>query len=232
MPTVRAAGACKTVGEDAAFQITAELPFHIGRHALRVPVVFARDREVGLQVLLDDLVEGGLLGMAAAIRARSASLRCDGHVGGTVRMTGAVYIYSLAASSHVIRIHLWPRRRDAALDRARLGRRPFRPQTGTAPSFAGSSAARPTSQAAETAMPQYRSRTTTHGRNMAGARALWRATGMTDGDFDKPIIAVANSFTQFVPGHVHLKDLGQLVAREIEAAGGDGRASPLSQSWS
>jgi dihydroxyacid dehydratase/phosphogluconate dehydratase len=53
-------------------------------------------------------------------------------------------------------------------------------------------------------MPQYRSRTTTHGRNMAGARALWRATGMTDGDFDKPIIAVANSFTQFVPGHVHV----------------------------
>ncbi|MFN4263085.1 MAG: dihydroxy-acid dehydratase [Thioalkalivibrionaceae bacterium] len=69
-------------------------------------------------------------------------------------------------------------------------------------------------------MPTYRSRTTTHGRNMAGARALWRATGMKDGDFDKPIIAVANSFTQFVPGHVHLKDLGQLVAREIEAAGG------------
>jgi len=69
-------------------------------------------------------------------------------------------------------------------------------------------------------MPQYRSRTTTHGRNMAGARALWRATGMTDGDFDKPIIAVANSFTQFVPGHVHLKDMGQLVAREIEKAGG------------
>jgi dihydroxy-acid dehydratase len=69
-------------------------------------------------------------------------------------------------------------------------------------------------------MPQYRSRTTTHGRNMAGARALWRATGMTDGDFDKPIVAVANSFTQFVPGHVHLKDLGQLVAREIEKAGG------------
>ena len=69
-------------------------------------------------------------------------------------------------------------------------------------------------------MPQYRSRTTTHGRNMAGARALWRATGMTDADFDKPIIAVANSFTQFVPGHVHLKDLGQLVAREIEYAGG------------
>jgi dihydroxy-acid dehydratase len=69
-------------------------------------------------------------------------------------------------------------------------------------------------------MPQYRSRTTTHGRNMAGARALWRATGMKDGDFDKPIVAVANSFTQFVPGHVHLKDLGQMVAREIEAAGG------------
>ena len=69
-------------------------------------------------------------------------------------------------------------------------------------------------------MPAYRSRTTTHGRNMAGARSLWRATGMTDGDFGKPIIAVANSFTQFVPGHVHLKDLGQMVAREIEAAGG------------
>ncbi len=69
-------------------------------------------------------------------------------------------------------------------------------------------------------MPVYRSRTTTHGRNMAGARALWRATGMKEGDFDKPIIAVANSFTQFVPGHVHLKDMGQLVAREIEKAGG------------
>ena len=69
-------------------------------------------------------------------------------------------------------------------------------------------------------MPEYRSRTTTHGRNMAGARSLWRATGMKDGDFDKPIIAVANSFTQFVPGHVHLKDLGQLVCREIEKAGG------------
>ncbi len=69
-------------------------------------------------------------------------------------------------------------------------------------------------------MPDYRSRTTTHGRNMAGARALWRATGVKDGDFGKPIIAIANSFTQFVPGHVHLKDLGQLVAREIEAAGG------------
>ncbi|MGP0059788.1 MAG: dihydroxy-acid dehydratase [Beijerinckiaceae bacterium] len=69
-------------------------------------------------------------------------------------------------------------------------------------------------------MPHYRSRTTTHGRNMAGARGLWRATGMKDADFGKPIIAVVNSFTQFVPGHVHLKDLGQLVAREIEAAGG------------
>ena len=69
-------------------------------------------------------------------------------------------------------------------------------------------------------MPQYRSRTSTAGRNMAGARALWRATGMKDGDFEKPIVAVVNSFTQFVPGHVHLKDLGQLVAREIEAAGG------------
>ncbi|HEY7986686.1 MAG TPA: dihydroxy-acid dehydratase [Methylophilaceae bacterium] len=69
-------------------------------------------------------------------------------------------------------------------------------------------------------MPQYRSRTTTHGRNMAGARALWRATGMKDGDFNKPIIAVSNSFTQFVPGHVHLKDMGQLVAREIEKSGG------------
>jgi dihydroxy-acid dehydratase len=69
-------------------------------------------------------------------------------------------------------------------------------------------------------MPAYRSRTSTHGRNMAGARALWRATGMKDGDFGKPIIAVVNSFTQFVPGHVHLKDLGQLLAREIEAAGG------------
>ncbi|MEW9853680.1 dihydroxy-acid dehydratase [Novosphingobium sp. M1R2S20] len=69
-------------------------------------------------------------------------------------------------------------------------------------------------------MPAYRSRTTTHGRNMAGARGLWRATGMKDSDFGKPIIAVVNSFTQFVPGHVHLKDLGQLVARQIEAAGG------------
>ena len=69
-------------------------------------------------------------------------------------------------------------------------------------------------------MPDYRSRTSTHGRNMAGARSLWRATGMKDGDFGKPIIAVVNSFTQFVPGHVHLKDLGQLVAAEIEKAGG------------
>ncbi|MBB1076194.1 dihydroxy-acid dehydratase [Rhodoferax sp. 4810] len=69
-------------------------------------------------------------------------------------------------------------------------------------------------------MPAYRSKTSTAGRNMAGARSLWRATGMKDGDFSKPIIAVVNSFTQFVPGHVHLKDLGQLVAREIEAAGG------------
>lgn len=69
-------------------------------------------------------------------------------------------------------------------------------------------------------MPAYRSRTSTHGRNMAGARALWRATGMNDGDFNKPIIAVANSFTQFVPGHVHLKDMGQLVCREIEQHGG------------
>ena len=69
-------------------------------------------------------------------------------------------------------------------------------------------------------MPTYRSRTSTAGRNMAGARSLWRATGMKDGDFEKPIVAVVNSFTQFVPGHVHLKDMGQLVAREIEAAGG------------
>ncbi len=69
-------------------------------------------------------------------------------------------------------------------------------------------------------MPEYRSKTSTHGRNMAGARALWRATGMQTEDFGKPIIAVANSFTQFVPGHVHLKDMGQLVARVIEEAGG------------
>ena len=69
-------------------------------------------------------------------------------------------------------------------------------------------------------MPRYRSKTLTHGRNMAGARALWRATGMKDDDFQKPIIAIANSFTQFVPGHVHLKDMGQLVAREVEKAGG------------
>ena len=69
-------------------------------------------------------------------------------------------------------------------------------------------------------MPALRSRTSTHGRNMAGARGLWRATGMQDGDFGKPIIAIVNSFTQFVPGHVHLKDLGQMVAREVEKAGG------------
>lgn len=68
-------------------------------------------------------------------------------------------------------------------------------------------------------MPDYRSKTSTHGRNMAGARSLWRATGMTDNDFGKPIIAIANSFTQFVPGHVHLHNMGQLVAREIEKAG-------------
>ncbi len=73
---------------------------------------------------------------------------------------------------------------------------------------------------ASLSMPEYRSRTSTHGRNMAGARALWRATGMQDDDFHKPIVAIANSFTQFVPGHVHLKDLGQLVAREIERVGG------------
>src|SRR5260221_3785007 len=69
-------------------------------------------------------------------------------------------------------------------------------------------------------MTAYRARTTTHGRNMAGARSLWRATGMTDADFGKPIVAIANSFTQFVPGHIHLQDLGQLVAREVERAGG------------
>lgn len=69
-------------------------------------------------------------------------------------------------------------------------------------------------------MPSYRSRISTHGRNMAGARSLWRATGMKETDFGKPIIAIANSFTQFVPGHVHLKDLGQLVAQEIAVAGG------------
>ena len=69
-------------------------------------------------------------------------------------------------------------------------------------------------------MPQLRSATSTTGRNMAGARALWRATGMTSEDFGKPIIAIANSFTQFVPGHVHLKDVGQLVKEAIEEAGG------------
>jgi hypothetical protein len=72
----------------------------------------------------------------------------------------------------------------------------------------------------ERTMAGHTGKTTTHGRNMAGARGLWRATGMKEGDFGKPIVAVVNSFTQFVPGHVHLKDLGQLVAREIEAAGG------------
>ncbi len=72
-------------------------------------------------------------------------------------------------------------------------------------------------------MPAYRSATSTAGRNMAGARALWRATGMKDSDFGKPIIAVANSFTQFVPGHVHLKDMGRLVIEEIERAGGVGK---------
>src|SRR5690242_4755510 len=72
-------------------------------------------------------------------------------------------------------------------------------------------------------MPELRSRTTTHGRNMAGARALWRATGMTDDDFDKPIVAIANSFTQFVPGHVHLRNMGALVAEAVAEAGGVGR---------
>jgi len=84
-------------------------------------------------------------------------------------------------------------------------------------------AAGATPLAREASMPAYRSRVSTHGRNMAGARSLWRATGMTDSDFGKPIIAVANSFTQFVPGHVHLKDLGQLVAREVYQAGGIAR---------
>src|SRR5579859_4162821 len=69
-------------------------------------------------------------------------------------------------------------------------------------------------------MPALRSRTSTHGRNMAGARALWRATGMTDGDFGKPIVAVANSFTQFVPGHVHLRNVGELVASAVQESGG------------
>src|SRR6478752_1231490 len=72
-------------------------------------------------------------------------------------------------------------------------------------------------------MPEYRSRTTTHGRNMAGARALWRATGMTDDDFDKPMVAIANSYTQFVPGHVHLKDVGEIVAAAVAEAGGVAR---------
>ena len=78
-------------------------------------------------------------------------------------------------------------------------------------------------------MPKPRSATSTQGRNMAGARALWRATGMKENDFGKPIIAVVNSFTQFVPGHVHLKDMGQLVAAEIEKAGGVAKNSILSQ---
>ncbi|HYJ56516.1 MAG TPA: dihydroxy-acid dehydratase, partial [Mycobacterium sp.] len=69
-------------------------------------------------------------------------------------------------------------------------------------------------------MPALRSRVTTHGRNAAGARSLWRATGMTDGDFGKPIVAIANSYTQFVPGHVHLKDLGEIVADGVRSAGG------------
>ena len=69
-------------------------------------------------------------------------------------------------------------------------------------------------------MPALRSRTTTHGRNAAGARSLWRATGMTDSDFGKPIVAIANSYTQFVPGHVHLRDLGDIVAEGVRAAGG------------
>src|SRR3954464_14322911 len=68
----------------------------------------------------------------------------------------------------------------------------------------------------------YRSRTTTQGRNMAGARSLWRATGMTDADFEKPIVAIANSFTQFVPGHVHLHDVGQRVKAVVDASGGWG----------
>src|SRR6478736_4422455 len=72
-------------------------------------------------------------------------------------------------------------------------------------------------------MPELRSRTTTHGRNMAGARALWRATGMTDEDFDKPMVAIANSYTQFVPGHVHLKDVGEIVAAAVAEAGGVAR---------
>lgn len=78
-------------------------------------------------------------------------------------------------------------------------------------------------------MPKYRSATTTHGRNMAGARALWRATGMTDADFGKPIIAVVNSFTQFVPGHVHLRDLGKLVASRLKPPVAWPKNSTLSQ---
>ncbi|SDQ72277.1 Dehydratase family protein [Actinopolyspora saharensis] len=69
-------------------------------------------------------------------------------------------------------------------------------------------------------MPELRSRTATHGRNAAGARSLWRATGMTDNDFGKPIVAIANSYTQFVPGHVHLRDLGEVIAGAVRAEGG------------
>ena len=72
-------------------------------------------------------------------------------------------------------------------------------------------------------MPRYRSHTTTQGRNMAGARALWRATGLQDDDFNKPMIAIANSYTQFVPGHVHLKDLGEIVAAKVKETGGIAR---------
>src|SRR5256714_1143724 len=93
-----------------------------------------------------------------------------------------------------------------------------RPSASTRPSATG-----PTSETTKdrsSAMPPLRSRTSTHGRNMARARALWRATGMTDGDFGKPIVAVANSFTQFVPGHVHLRNLGMIVADAVAEAGG------------
>ena len=106
------------------------------------------------------------------------------------------------------------RRRQSWRPAGRLHRLPERADR------AGKRRAPPRTRREGALMPAYRSRTTTHGRNMAGARGLWRATGMTDADFGKPIIAVVNSFTQFVPGHVHLKDLGQLVAREIETAGG------------
>jgi len=98
--------------------------------------------------------------------------------------------------------------------------RPFDPGSSRWSGAAGNLARSNPPQKGPPAMPPYRSRTTTHGRNMAVARGLWRATGMKDSDFGKPIIAIANSFTQFVPGHVHLKDLGQMVAREVEKAGG------------